>query len=82
MFAPIRMLCIARFLAAIGVTSLWAVSPALAQTSVWAWGSNGYGQLGDGTTTNRSVPGLVSGPNGVVSVSAGQAHSSRRTATG
>jgi hypothetical protein len=28
--------------------------------TVWAWGSNQYGQLGDGTTTNRSNPVQVS----------------------
>ena len=31
---------------------------------LWAWGVNGYGKLGDGTTTNRSSPVTVVGGQG------------------
>jgi alpha-tubulin suppressor-like RCC1 family protein len=29
--------------------------------TLWTWGCNFYGNLGDGTTTNRSSPGTVAG---------------------
>ena len=33
--------------------------------TVWAWGNNGTGQLGDGTNTDRNTPVQVVGENGV-----------------
>lgn len=43
--------------------------------TVWAWGSNGYGQLGTGNTTNSAVPVQVSGLSGVKAIAAGANHS-------
>ena len=43
--------------------------------TVWAWGGNQFGQLGDGTTTNRLTPVRVSGLHDVVAVAAGCAQS-------
>lgn len=44
--------------------------------SIWAWGDNAEGQLGDGTTTNRGVPVLVQGlPAAISDVRAGGAFS-------
>src|SRR5262249_40381786 len=50
-----------------------------ADGSLWAWGFNGTGQIGDGTTTNRNQPvQVLSGGSpltGVVAVAAGWGHS-------
>lgn len=43
--------------------------------SVWAWGTNTSGQLGDGTTTARAVPVKVASISDVVAISAGLDHS-------
>ena len=42
----------------------------------WAWGSNGYGQLGDGTTVSKSSPvSVIGGITNWSQVSAGSYHS-------
>ena len=43
--------------------------------TVWAWGFNQYGQLGDSTTTQRTTPVQVSGLTGVIAIASGGYHS-------
>lgn len=43
-------------------------------SDVWCWGGNGRGQLGDGTTTDRTLPTRVAGLSDVVSLSVGTDH--------
>jgi len=42
--------------------------------TVWTWGSNFMGQLGDGTIKGRLIPNLISNLNGVKEISAGFLH--------
>jgi len=42
--------------------------------TVWAWGNNNDGQIGDGTKSNRSSPVKVPGLSGVVALAAGSNH--------
>lgn len=50
-------------------------SCALSEGVVWCWGNNQYGQLGDGTTTTRSLPAPVTGlPAGIRKLAAGERH--------
>src|SRR5207344_929569 len=42
--------------------------------TVWMWGWNKFGTLGDGTTTNRSVPVKVSGLANVVVIAGARDH--------
>lgn len=47
------------------------------------WGYNNYGQLGDGTTTNRNTPMDVSGlASGVIKITAGYNHTCALTTGG
>jgi alpha-tubulin suppressor-like RCC1 family protein len=52
--------------------------------SAWAWGSNSYGQLGNGTTTDSSTPVAVSLPGGttVTAIAGGIYHSLALTSSG
>lgn len=43
--------------------------------TIWSWGLNNSGQLGDGTTSNRLTPVKVSGKGNVTTVAAGGHHS-------
>lgn len=56
---------------AVGGASSYALK---ADGTVWAWGANAAGQLGDGTTTSRPTPVQVSGLTDVVGIAAGSAH--------
>ncbi|MDT5270659.1 MAG: hypothetical protein QOH49_2845, partial [Acidobacteriota bacterium] len=42
--------------------------------TLWAWGDNQYGQLGDGTNTANATPHQLSGLSNVAAVSAGSEH--------
>jgi alpha-tubulin suppressor-like RCC1 family protein len=53
-----------------------------AQGRVYCWGNNSYGQLGDGTTTDKSAPQSVEGVYEVSAIGAGTNHSFAVTRTG
>ncbi len=50
--------------------------------TVWTWGRNGFGELGNGTQTNASTPGIVSGVSGVTATAAGGYHTLALTTDG
>jgi len=62
-----------------GVTSIAAGGAhslaLLTDGTVYSWGYNPYGQLGNGTRTDSPLPVAVSGLSGVLQLAAGQGHS-------
>lgn len=53
-----------------------------AEGTVWSWGANGSGQLGDGSTADSAAPVQVRGLSNVTAVAAGDRHSLALTADG
>lgn len=54
-----------------GIVSLYGLR---SDGTVWAWGDNYFGQLGDGSTTTRLGPVHVLGLDGVASIAASASH--------
>lgn len=77
-FAPVSGLA---GVTAIAVNSYFAAA-LKSDGTVWAWGDNSWGQLGDGTTTQRAVPVQVIGLSDVVAIAAGNSHMLARTSAG
>jgi alpha-tubulin suppressor-like RCC1 family protein len=66
----------------IGLSDVKAISKGIGHSmalledgTVWTWGYNGNGRLGDGTTENRAIPVQVKGLSDVAAISAGSTHS-------
>lgn len=64
------------------VTGFYHTCALTSEGTVMCWGDNEYGQLGDGTTTNRSAPVAVNGLSHVTSLTAGDYHTCALTDMG
>src|SRR2546427_760290 len=68
--------------AAVSAGSFRSTCGLTAAGAAYCWGDNSNGQLGDGTTTDRSSPVLVAGGVSFAAVSTGDAHNCGVTAAG
>lgn len=60
----------------------WDHALAVTETGdVWAWGSNQYGKLGDGTEENRNIPVKVNNVGNIKAIATGWGHSLALTKT-
>ena len=67
----------------IAISAGWDQALALrSDHTVWAWGLNGFGEVGDGTSINRTNPVQVAALSNIVSVSGGDWHSAALAADG
>ncbi|CAK0770997.1 exported hypothetical protein [Gammaproteobacteria bacterium] len=71
--SPVRVMGLPTTIVALAAG--YAHSLALAEDgTVWAWGLNDYGQLGDGGATSRSSPSQIKGLSNLIGLAAGSWH--------
>jgi len=83
-FTPVRV-ALPNGVVITAVASGWRTNLAVTSTgSLYAWGMNQYGQVGDGSNSDRTTPLLVHLPVGVTvtAIAVGQYHSLAVTSTG
>ena len=73
--SPVQVSGLTDVIAIAASVSGWHSLAIKADGTVWAWGRNERGGLGDGTTTDRLVPAQVIGLSGIRGVAAGTFHS-------
>jgi hypothetical protein len=67
----------------IAISAGWDHALALrSDHTVWVWGQNNYGEIGDGTSLNRTNPVQVTTLSNIVAVSGGDWHSSALDSSG
>jgi alpha-tubulin suppressor-like RCC1 family protein len=67
----------------IAISGGWDHALALSSNgTVFVWGQNGFGEIGDGTTSNRPTPVLITNLTNIIAVSGGDWHSSALAADG
>jgi alpha-tubulin suppressor-like RCC1 family protein len=67
----------------VSITAGWYHTCGLtARGTAYCWGFNMYGQLGDGSTTNRTTPVAVTGSVSFANLSLGVNHTCGKTTTG
>jgi alpha-tubulin suppressor-like RCC1 family protein len=71
--SPVQVTALGANVTGVSVGDIFACG-VMSDGSVWCWGANDHGQLGDGTTTNHSLPMQVPTLHNVATVSADGRH--------
>ena len=68
---PVQVSGLNNITSAVAATGAFHCMAVKNDNTVWAWGRNTYGNLGDGTTVNKSVPVQMSGVSDIEGLAAG-----------